>query len=39
VLEKDDDGKDILKITIKASGLRGQASNLKQDRISVQQKT
>jgi hypothetical protein len=39
VLEKDADGKDVLKITIKASGLRGQAGNSKQDRSSVQQKT
>jgi hypothetical protein len=39
VLEKDADGKDILKITIKASGLEGQADNSKQDRSFVQQKT
>jgi hypothetical protein len=39
VLEKDADGKDVLKITAKASGLRrggGQAGNLKQDQSSVQ---
>jgi hypothetical protein len=39
VLEKDADGKEVLKITIKASGLRGQAGNSKQDQSSVQQKT
>jgi hypothetical protein len=36
VVEKDVDGKDVLKITIKTSGLRGQADNSKQDRSSVQ---
>jgi hypothetical protein len=36
VLEKDADGKDVLKITIKASGLVGQVGNLKQDRSSIQ---
>jgi hypothetical protein len=39
VLEKDTDGNDVLKITVKASGLRGQASNSKQDQDSVQQNT
>jgi hypothetical protein len=39
VLEKNANGKDVFKITIKASGLREQASNSKQDRSSVQQKT
>jgi hypothetical protein len=39
VLEKDADGNDVLKITIKASGLREQAGNSKKDRSSVQQKT
>jgi hypothetical protein len=39
VLEKDADGKDVLKITIKASGLVGQVGNLKQDRSSIQQNT
>jgi hypothetical protein len=35
VLEKDADGKDVLKITVKASRLEGQAGNSKQDRSSV----
>jgi hypothetical protein len=35
VLEKDADGKDVLKITLKASRLKGQAGNSKQDRSSV----
>jgi hypothetical protein len=39
MLEKDADGKDVLKITIKASGLAGQVGNLKQDRSSIQQNT
>jgi hypothetical protein len=41
VLEKDTDGKDVLKITINTSGFRGggQAGNSKQNRSSVQQKT
>jgi hypothetical protein len=39
VVEKDADGKDVLKITINSSELGGQAGNLKQDRSSVQQKT
>jgi hypothetical protein len=39
VLEKDADGKDVLKIIIKASGLVGQVGNLKQDRSSIQQNT
>jgi hypothetical protein len=34
VLEKDANGKDVLKIIIKASRLEGQASNSKQDRSS-----
>jgi hypothetical protein len=37
VVEKDADGKDVLKITVKASGLEGgQAGDLKQDWRSVQ---
>jgi hypothetical protein len=39
VIEKDIDGKDILKITVKTSELRGQAGNSKQDQSSVQQNT
>jgi hypothetical protein len=39
VLEKDADGNDVLKITVKTSGLNGQASNSKQDQDSVQQNT
>jgi hypothetical protein len=39
MLEKDADGNDVLKITIKASGLAGQVGNLKQDRSSIQQNT
>jgi hypothetical protein len=39
VLEKDVVGKDVVKITIKASELRGQAGNSKQDQSSVQQNT
>jgi hypothetical protein len=42
VLEKDADGKDIFKITVKASKLKGgggEASNSKQDRSSVQRNT
>jgi hypothetical protein len=39
VVEKDADGKDVLKITINSSELGGQAANSKQDRSSVQQKT
>jgi hypothetical protein len=39
MLEKDADGKDVLKITVKASGLAGQVGNLKQDRSSIQQNT
>jgi hypothetical protein len=38
-LEKVVDGKDILKITVKASELKGQADNLRQDRSSIQQNT
>jgi hypothetical protein len=36
VLEKAADGKDVLKITVKASALGGQAGNLKEDQSSVQ---
>jgi hypothetical protein len=39
VLEKVANGKDILKIIVKASGLRWQAGNTKQDQSSVQQNT
>jgi hypothetical protein len=39
VLEKAADGKDILKIIVKASGLEGQAGNSTHDWSSVQQKT
>jgi hypothetical protein len=39
VLEKDADGKDVFKITVKASGLGGQAGNSKQDWSSVQHNT
>jgi hypothetical protein len=36
VLEKVANGKNVLKITVKASGLEGQAGNSKQDWSSVQ---
>jgi hypothetical protein len=39
VLEKVADGKNVLKIIVKTSGLEGQASNSKQDQSSVQQNT
>jgi hypothetical protein len=41
VLEKDADGKDVLRITVKASGLPGGGGscNSKQDQSSVQQNT
>jgi hypothetical protein len=39
VLEKAADGKDVLKITVRASGLGGQAGNSKQDWSSVPQNT
>jgi hypothetical protein len=39
VVEKDADGEDALKITIKASRLRGQVGNSKQDWSSIQQDT
>jgi hypothetical protein len=39
VFEKDADGKDVLEIIVKASGLGGQAGNSKQDRSFVQQNT
>jgi hypothetical protein len=39
MLEKAVDGKNVLKIIVKAFGLEGQAGNLKQDRSSVQLKT
>jgi hypothetical protein len=39
VLEKAADDKNVLKITVKASGLEGQAGNSKQDRSSVQLNT
>jgi hypothetical protein len=39
VLEKDGDGKDVLKITVKTSRLEGQADNSKQDCSSIQQNT
>jgi hypothetical protein len=39
VLEKAANGKDILKIIVKASGLRWQVGNTKQDQSSVQQNT
>jgi hypothetical protein len=39
MLEKAVDGKNVLKIIVKAFGLEGQADNLKQDQSSVQPKT
>jgi hypothetical protein len=39
VLEKAANGKNVLKIIVKASRLVGQAGNLKQTRSSVQQNT
>jgi hypothetical protein len=39
VLEKVADGKNVLKIIVKTSGLEGQAGNSKQDQSSVQQNT